>query len=452
MEPRVLVVDDDPGHRTMLQTVLEAGGYRVSLSADGREAIDSAEQEPFDVILMDIRMRGLDGLETLRRLRPIAPDTPVVLMTAYASVKTAVEALRSGAEDYLTKPLDIEELKVVLKKVLQISGLKKENLQLREELGKRFDFSSIIGSSPGMQALFETLERVAPTEATVLITGESGTGKELIARALHRNSLRKDRVFVTVNCAALPETLLESELFGHEKGAFTGADKHRIGRFGMADGGTIFLDEIGELSVPIQAKLLRVLQEKAFEPVGSSRTVEIDTRIIAATNKDLENEIKADRFREDLYYRLNVVALKVPSLRERTEDILLLAHHFLETLSHKNQKLIKGLSREAAHALTAYEWPGNVRELENVIERGVILSRGTVIGANDLPENLRDLTDDNTPTLSSEAMTDKTLKDVEEETIRYTLARHNGNRTRTAKTLGISRRTLQLKLKAYGIR
>ncbi|MFZ7126848.1 MAG: sigma-54-dependent transcriptional regulator [Desulfobacterales bacterium] len=452
MAHRILTVDDDRGHRSMLQAVLSAAGYEVVLAAGGKEAVAAVEREPFDIILMDIRMRSMDGLEALRRIKPLAPDTPVVLMTAYASVRTAVEALRNGAEDYLTKPLDIDELKVVLEKVLRFQTLQEENRQLREALGSHADFSSIVGSSPKMLALFDTIGRVAPTEATVLISGESGTGKELIALAIHSNSPRKDGPFVAVNCAALPETLLESEIFGHERGAFTGADKRRMGRFEMADGGTIFLDEIGELSVSIQAKLLRVIQEMAFEPLGSSRTVTVDARVLAATNKDLEEEIREGRFREDLFYRLNVVRIRIPPLRERTEDILPLAQLFIERFNRKNQRMIKGLGHEAAGLLQAYDWPGNVRELENVIERSVILCRGETIGVGDLPEPLRNLAGSPEEPSEAERLAGRPLKEVEAEMIRLTLRQNDGNRTRTAEILGISRRTLQHKLKAYGIR
>lgn len=451
MKPNILVVDDDHGHRMMLQTVLESDGYQVSLAANGREAVDAATASSFDVILMDIRMRGMDGIEALKRLRPIVPDTPVVLMTAYASVKTAVEALRIGAEDYLTKPLDTDELKVILEKVMRISALREENRQLREEVGRRFDFSSVIGSSPKMRALFETIERVAPTDATVLLEGESGTGKELIARMIHRNSLRKEGPFVAVNCAALPEALLESELFGHEKGAFTGADRRRTGRFGLADGGSLLLDEIGELPVHLQAKLLRVLQEQTYEPLGGTRSVSVDARILVATNKNLKEEIRAGRFREDLFYRLNVVRLVVPPLRQRAEDIPLLAHHFLEVYNRKNRRMLNGMTREAARLLARYDWPGNVRELENLIERSVIMCRGEMIDVADLPESLRSLADAPPEISRHEPPAGRTLKEMEAEMIRLTLKENSGNRTRTAEVLGISRRTLQLKLKAYGI-
>lgn len=450
MTYKILVVDDDRGHRLMLKTVLESSGYEVALANNGSQAVEIVKASGFDVILMDIRMAGMDGLTALKHLRPAAPHTPVVLMTAYASVKTAVEALRSGADDYLMKPLDMEELKIILEKILRIKSLQEENRRLKEEVGRRFDFSSIVGSSPKMKTLFEMIELVAPSEATVLLRGESGTGKELIARLIHRNSSRKKGPFVAVNCAALPETLLESELFGHAKGAFTGADRHRVGRFGQAAGGTLFLDEIGEIPVHMQAKLLRVLQEQTFEPVGSSKTITTDIRILAATNRNLNEEISAGRFREDLYYRLNVVAIDLPPLRERSGDVLLLAHHFLDIYNRRNSKLVKGMTPAAADALSAYDWPGNVRELENVIERCVILSRKSQLDLEDLPQSLRRTRRGANTNPSLSPRSDRTLKEMEEEMIRLALAQHQGNRTQAAKTLGISRRTLQLKLKAYG--
>ncbi len=452
MKTKILVVDDDRSHRLMLKTVLEAEEYRVFLASDGDSALESVRNSMFDVILMDIRMAGMDGLEVLKHLRGLAVKTPVVLMTAYASIKTAVEALRNGADDYLTKPLDMDELKVVLEKMLRLKVLQDENHQLREELGREFDFSSVIGSSPKMKSLFEMIKLVAPSEATILLRGESGTGKELIARMIHQNSPRKNGPFIAVNCAAIPETLLESELFGHERGAFTGANRQRMGRFGLADGGTLLLDEIGEMPVQMQAKLLRVLQDQVFEPLGSTKSVKTNIRFIAATHRDLQEEIEAGRFREDLYYRLNVVALELPPLRERPGDILLLAHHFLEAYSRKNQKLVKTMASEVADTLARYDWPGNVRELENVMERSIILARSTHLRLEDLPEFLRNQRSKSVEKSFPQVLPDRTLKDMEEEMIRMTLAQHQGNRTQAAKTLGISRRTLQLKLKAYGVK
>jgi two-component system response regulator HydG len=371
-------------------------------------------------------------------------------MTAYASVNTAVDALKSGAYDYLTKPLDIDELKILVGKTLHHRQMEQENVFLKEQLGGRFDFSNIIGQNSEMKKLLETVALVAPTEATVLILGESGTGKELIANAIHQNSPRQNRPFIKVNCAALTETLLESELFGHVKGAFTGAVTRRKGRFHLADKGTIFLDEIAEMSSSTQTKILRVLQEREFQPVGSSETVKVDVRIITATNKKLKEEIQENRFREDLYYRINVVSLTVPALRERRDDILLLADFFLKHFAEKNHRLIKGFTPKAMDLIMRHDWPGNVRELENVVERAIIMARGDMITPPDFPEVLQKLDVDREET-RLDLTPGRKLKDVEKDMIIRTLEMARGNRTRAANILGISRRTLQLKLKDYGI-
>jgi len=382
---RLLVIDDEDSHRLMLRAVLKEEGYQVTEAADGPEAIRAIEQETFDLILLDLRLQTMDGIETLAEIRKISPLVPVIIMTAYASVKTAVEALKAGATDYLTKPLDIEELKVLIEKSLELYDLRTENIFLKERLGDRFDFSRLIGRSSKMRELFDTLALVAPSDATVLVQGESGTGKELVANAIHQNSLRKNQPFVKISCAALPETLLESELFGHERGAFTGASARREGRFQMAHRGTIFLDEVGEMSPSTQIKLLRVLREKEFEPLGSNQTFKVDVRVIAATNKDLEKETKKGCFREDLFYRLNVVPIVLPPLRERREDIPLLANHFFNFYREKNRKELKAISGKAMDLLVRYHWPGNVRELENTIERAVIIARGELVVPVDLP-------------------------------------------------------------------
>ncbi len=449
-KPKILVVDDEESHRIMLRAVLRADGYAVTEAADGTEAVAAAEKEAFDVILMDIRMTNMDGIEALGEIRKISPQVPVLIMTAYASVKTAVEALKTGAFDYLTKPLDIEELKVLIDKAMDHYHLRSENLVLKERLGDRFDFSRIIAASPKMKNLLETLAMVAPSDATVLIMGESGTGKEVIANAIHHNSPRAGEPFIKVSCAALPETLLESELFGHEKGAFTGAVARREGRFQLAHGGSIFLDEVGEMSPALQTKLLRVLQEKEFEPLGGARTVKVDIRVIAATNRDLEREVKEGRFREDLYYRLNVVPIVLPPLRERREDIPLLADHFLALFREKNGKPIKAISGKALDLLVRYDWPGNVRELENVIERAVILCRDEVLVPADLPPQIRMLSEqegDDPPAIRS----GMSLDEMERALIVKTLDETGGNRTRAAEILGINRRTLQNKLRQYGL-
>ena len=449
-KPRILVVDDEESHRIMLRAVLKEEGYEVSEASDGTEAVKAVEQEPFDLILMDIRMRTMDGIEALGEIRKISPLVPVLIMTAYASVKTAVEALKAGAFEYLTKPLDTDELKILIEKALEIYHLRAENVALKERLGDRFNFSKIIGRSPRMKEVFDTLSLVAPTDATVLILGESGTGKELVANSIHHNSPRASQSFIKVSCAALPETLLEGELFGHEKGAFTGAIARREGRFQLAHRGTIFLDEVGEMSVTTQTKLLRVLQEKEFEPLGSTRTVKADVRVIAASNKDLEREIKEGRFREDLFYRLNVVPVSLPPLRERKDDIPALAAHFFAIYRDKNRKELKDISGKAMDLLTRYDWPGNIRELENGIERAVILARGEIIAPADLPPIIQALSKDreiqglNLPSGIS-------IQEVEKALILKTLEDTGGNRSRASEILGINRRTLQNKLKEYGI-
>ncbi len=447
---RVLVVDDEESHRLMLKAVLKEDGYQVGEAADGSEAIRAVEQESFDLILLDLRMPGKDGIETLMEIRKISPLVPIIIMTAFASIKTAVEALKAGASDYLTKPLDIDELKVLMLKALELYDLRTENIFLKERLGDRFAFSQLIGQSTKMRELFNTLSLVAPTDATVLIRGESGTGKELVANAIHHNSLRKGQPFIKVSCAALPETLLESELFGHEKGAFTGAIAHREGRFQLAHRGTIFLDEVGEMSSSTQIKLLRVLQEREFEPLGSNRTIKVDVRVIAATNKDLEKEVKEGNFREDLFYRLNVVPVVLPPLRERREDIPLLASHFFSIYREKNRRELKGISGKAMDLLVRYNWPGNVRELENTIERAVILAQGEMIAPVDLPSQIQALAKE------KEAKEfyfppGTSLAQVERVLILKTLEDTGGNRSRAAEILGINRRTLQNKLKEYGL-
>jgi two-component system, NtrC family, response regulator HydG len=450
VKAKILVVDDEPSHRRMLEAVLADEGYDIYQAQDGRQAIERIQEQFYDLVLMDVRMSGVDGIEALKEIREFSPAIPVIMMTAYASVDTAVDALKSGAYDYLTKPLDIDELKILVAKALRFQQLEEENRNLKERLGDRFDFSNIIGCSEAMRQLFEPLTLVAPTDATVLITGESGTGKELIANAIHQNSRRREKSFVKVNCAALPETLLESELFGHEKGAFTGARQRRKGRFQLAHAGSIFLDEIGEMASTTQAKILRVLQEQEFEPLGSSTTQKVDVRVIAATNKKLEEEIEEGRFREDLYFRINVVKIEIPPLRNRRDDIPLLLDHFLKRHAEKNKKLLKGITPRALDLMMRYDWPGNIRELENIIERAVILARSDMITHDELPDVLGGLAPKSL--VREVGLTPgRSLKEVEKEMVLRTLEETGGNRTHTANMLGISRRTLQLKLKEYGV-
>ncbi|MFO7971590.1 MAG: sigma-54 dependent transcriptional regulator [Desulfobacterales bacterium] len=449
----ILVVDDDPGHLTALKTIIKSWGYRVYLADDGAHAVESVKQGPFDLILMDVRMTHMSGIQALKKIKDYNPAIPVLIMTAYSSVDSAVEALKAGAYDYLTKPLDFEVLKLSLERALEHTGLKQENKYLKDKLSANYELKNIIGRSRPMKELIDMLAMIAPSEATVLITGDSGTGKELIAKSIHHNSSRKDHPLIIVNCAALTETLLESELFGHEKGAFTGADKRREGRFMQANRGTIFLDEIGETSSTMQAKLLRVIQEREIQRVGGEKTLSVDVRILAATNRNLEEGVKRGKFREDLYYRLNVVMLNVPSLSDRQDDIPLLAQHFLEKYAEKNRKPVKGFSPLAMDMLLKYEWPGNVRELENTIERAVILLPGEHITEKELPSNITDPYSENRDWVEQpkELAANRPLEEIEKEAILATLEAAGGNKSETARRLGINRKTLHKKLKDYGV-
>jgi two-component system response regulator HydG len=447
-ENTILVVDDDLAHRTMLRTLLSGWDFTVVEADDGNAAVTQVRERPFDLILMDVRMVNLSGLEALAQIKAFNPAIPVVIMTAYASVETAVEALKKGAYDYLTKPLDFDELRLILERAMDHSRLKEENRRLRERLGGRFDRRNLIGRSEVMINLLDTVAQVAPSEATVLITGESGTGKEMIAGAIHFNSFRKDGPFIRINCAAIPETLLESELFGHERGAFTGADRRKEGKFRQADGGSIFLDEVSEMSLSMQVKLLRVLQEREITRVGGEEVVKVDVRIISATNRDLLPAIAAGRFREDLYYRLNVVTLHLPALRSRREDIPLLAQHFLTHFAGLNRKTIRGFTPQAMDRLLRHPWPGNVRELMNAVERGVVLARSEYIDEAELPliptsESLAGLPPGALPEVEAP------LEEVEKAAILKSLAATEGNKSEAARRLGITRRTLHQKLKKW---
>ncbi|MBT4362926.1 MAG: sigma-54-dependent Fis family transcriptional regulator [Desulfobacteraceae bacterium] len=450
----VLVVDDDNAHRTMLHTLVGGWGYEIREANDGSVAIEMIQDEPFDIVLMDIRMLKVSGIEALESIKRFNPLIPVIIMTAYSSVETAVDALKKGAYDYLTKPLDFNKLRHTLEKAVEHIRLSEENRILKESLGKHFDKGNIIGQSPAMTRFMETVNLVAPSEATILLTGESGTGKELIAGALHFNSSRREGPFIKINCAAITETLLESELFGHEKGAFTGADKRKDGRFLQAHKGSLLLDEVSEMPLTMQVKLLRVLQEREITRVGGDEVIEVDVRLIAATNKNLQELIKEGKFREDLYYRLNVVTLELPSLNERVEDIPLLAQHFLEIFSKKNKKEIKGFTPRAMDNLIRYSWKGNVRELMNVIERGVVLGRSDYIEEHALPiVNVASGIDavESQPAINDGMNFEMSLEDVERKTILQTLESAGGNKSETARRLGITRRTLHKKLKKYGV-
>jgi two-component system response regulator HydG len=448
MNQSILIVDDDLAHRTMLKKLLGGWGYGIFEADDGSVATEKVHERSFDLILMDIRMLKVSGIEALEQIKIINPAIPIIIMTAYASVETAVDALKKGAYDYLTKPLDFDELKIAINRATEHNLLKKENEYLKERLEKKFDTQNIIGRSPLMIKLLETAEQVAATEATVLITGKSGTGKEMIANAIHYNSLRKNAPFIKINCAALAESLLESELFGHEKGAFTGADKRREGKFRQAEGGSIFLDEVSEMSAAMQVKLLRVLQERELTPVGGAEVIAVDVRVIAASNKDLKKEMEQKRFREDLFYRINVVALQVPALSDRKEDIPLLAQHFLQMFAAKNKKNIKGFLPQSMNKLVKYNWPGNVRELMNAMERAVVLSRSEYLDADDLAL----LMVDNKMTGGSDQLglsENMLLDEVEKRSILEVINACGGNKSEAARRLGITRKTLRKKLDKY---
>jgi DNA-binding NtrC family response regulator len=434
------VADDDAVARDLLVEVLTREGYRVRAADGGEACVRIAESEPVDLALVDLRMADLDGLGVLARLRALQPPVPVLILTAFATVDTAIQAIRAGAYDYLSKPFRIEEIKLAVRRALETQRLQRENLQYRQELRDRYRVENLVGHSPAMVDLYRTIARVAPLDSTVLIQGETGTGKELVARAIHYASPRAQRPFTVVDCAALPETLVESELFGHEKGAFTGATQSRRGLLEAAAGSTCLLDEVGELSPPLQARLLRVLQERVIRRVGGNELVPVDVRIIAATNRDLRRLVDEGRFREDLYYRLKVVTVHVPPLRERPEDIPLLAQHFLRKAAAAAGKAVVGLARETLDLLAAYPWPGNVRELEHVIERAVILTTSTLLTPEDLPRELRPPAAAAPP--AAPAGRRMTLEELKRWYVEQVLAETGGNKARAAEILGIDRRTL----------
>jgi two-component system response regulator HydG len=447
----LLIVDDDSTHRTMLRALIGGWGYDVVDADDGSTAIEAVQNRPFDLVLMDVRMLKVSGLEALEEIKAFNPAIPVTIMTAYSSVETAVEALKKGAYDYLTKPLDFDKLRLTIERAMEHTRLKEENRILKENLGKHFDMQNIVGRSPAMVSLMETVAHVARSEATVMITGASGTGKELIAGMIHYNSPRKEEPFIKINCAAITETLLESELFGHEKGSFTGADRRKEGCFYRAHQGSLFLDEVSEMPLTMQVKLLRVLQERELTRVGGEKVVKVDVRVIAATNKDLVDLKRKGLFREDLYYRLNVISLEIPPLSERRDDIPLLARHFLEMFSAKNNKEIKGFTPKAMDRLIRHDWPGNVRELMNAVERGVVLTRTEYLDAQDFavmqnasrqPAEAVSVFDGEENNLSLEA--------VEKNAVLRTLEAADGNKSEAARRLGITRKTLHKKLKKYG--
>jgi DNA-binding NtrC family response regulator len=447
---KILIVDDELGVRDSLRMIFKKD-YQVTGASSSAEAWEKVQSEEPDLIFLDIIMPGKDGMEMLKEIHQIQPLTPVVMLTATKTVKTAVEAMRLGAYDYITKPFDIEELRVIAQKALESRDLKSENLRLQGEVEERYRFDNIIGKSKEMRDIYSTIRQIAEKNSTVLIHGESGTGKELVARAIHYNSLRKGKSFVAVNCAAIPETLIESELFGHEKGAFTDAQSRRIGYFELAHQGTLFLDEVSELSLPTQAKILRALQEREFSRVGGGKTISVDVRLISATNKNLEELMSRGTFRSDLYYRIDVVPLTIPPLRERKEDILLLVQHFLDKHAGPGKRRV---SPQAMDILMAYEWPGNVRELENVIERIVVLTNVEAIGPGELPPNLK--TTSRVEIIKQEVLDGRISfedaeRDFEKDIIIEALKKSNYVQTKAAELLGISRRILKYKMDKYGV-
>ena len=448
---RVVVIDDEVNAAAALETLLQEDGYEVARANDARAGLALLEKVDPDVVLTDLRMPGMDGLELLEKVKHIRPETMVIVMTAYGTVKTAVRAMKLGAEDYLGKPIDVEELEVILHRALEKKRLLEETRVLRERVQQKYRMDSLVGECPEMLAAFKTVRQVAAASSSVLLLGESGTGKELFAQALHQNSPRKDKPFIKVACAALPETLLESELFGHEKGSFTGALYARAGRFEMADGGTLFLDEIGDISPTVQIKLLRFLEEREFERVGGNRTYRVDVRIVCATHRDLKKKLEEGTFREDLYYRLNVIEIRIPPLRERGADIPVLAHHFLTRFAEANAKDVRGISDEALALLLSHPWPGNVRELENAVERAVVLSNEPVLTPEHFP-TLRRISGEARPVTNGGlgvAIPGSTFAQIEREAILRTLEAVGGSTSRAASLLQISARKIQYKLKEY---
>jgi len=445
---KVLVVDDDSVACDLLSEVLSKEGYEVDVARGGQEAVKKGKEDVFDIVLADVRMPDLDGLGVLRAFKTSSPETIVIVMTAFGSIETAIEAIKEGAYDFVSKPFKLDEIKIVIKRALERRRLLQENLRFRSELKEKYSFEHIVGSSSQMLEVYKAVARVAPSRSTVLIRGESGTGKELIAKAIHYNSPRSERPFVAIDCGALAEILLESELFGHVKGAFTGAISAKDGLFEQAHGGTCFLDEIGDVSLNTQGKLLRVLEEHEIRPVGGTESRKVDVRVIAATNKDLEAFVRAGKFREDLYYRLNVVSLVLPPLRERQEDIPLLATYFLRRYAEENNKKISHISQEAMVFLEAYDWPGNVRELENVIERAMALTPNPVLLPEDLPPKLQERFEGVEGELAGNLLS---LREFERRHIQRVLRETKGNKKLAAELLGINRRTLYRMAKRYGI-
>ena len=449
LEKRILVVDDENIMKDFLKETLTRLDYMVDLASNGDEALGRIKMKEYDVIISDIRMPKLGGMELLKAVKESCPDTKVVMITAYGTVENAVEAMKLGAFDYIMKGFSPDEIELVVKRAFEYKKLQIENRMLKTEVAGKYRFQNIIGKSPQMQKVFEMVDMIADSRSSIFLAGESGTGKELIAKAIHYNSPRKDGPFIKINCAALPEGLVESELFGHEKGAFTGAIRQTRGRFEMADGGTLLLDEISEIPPGLQAKLLRVLQEREFERVGSGYPIQVDVRIISTSNKNLEAEIKKGNFREDLFFRLNVIPIHLSPMRERKEDIPLLAEHFLQKYNQENKKSVQGISEKVYQLFLDYHWPGNVRELENYIERAVVTTKNKILTPADFPPELffRKAEYDD-----SGLKVGCTIADMEKSLILKTLDAHAGNKTKAAEVLGVSSRTLRNKLKEYGVK
>ena len=445
----ILLIDDDDSLRRVMEFSLTEAGYTVRAAANGEDGLRLFEQDSFNAVITDITMPGMSGMDVLAKIRELNELVPVIVITAYGTIESAVDAMKKGAFDYITKPFNRDELRLTLEKALKMRRLEKENVELRAQVNERYRFESIIGAGQKIKDVLDMAGRVAASDASVLITGESGTGKELLAKGIHYNSRRIDGPFVAINCAAIPENLIESELFGHVKGSFTGAVKDREGKFEQADGGTLFLDEIGELRVELQAKILRALQERQVDRVGGTRPIDVDVRVIAATNKDVDRAVKEGNFREDLYYRLSVVTLQMPPLRERREDIPLLADYFLKKF---NRDADVRLDPEALSVMKAYGWPGNVRELENVIERASVLRRSAVITTSDLPDKLKKGKTDVGQIILNLPDEGISLEELEKNLIMKALDVHKGNQTRAAEYLGITRPTLIYRMEKYGIK
>ncbi len=451
MNISILIVDDERVQREMLGAYLKKKGHTVRLASSGAEALEIVRDATVDIVISDQKMPGMSGIELAGQLRTDHPNVSVVVLTAYGTIGDAVQAMRDGVEDYLTKPVDLEELEVVIAKIVEKRQLVRENEWLREQVRSSRATPGIVYVSEAMQEVMSMVARAAESRATVLVDGESGTGKELVARAVHDAGDRRDRSFIAVNCAAVPENLIESELFGHEKGAFTGAEKRRIGRFEQADGGTLFLDEIGEIPLPVQVKLLRVLQERSFERVGGNEPVAVNVRIIAATNRTLEDEVESGRFRSDLYYRLNVVSIHIPPLRERRQDIPVLADHFLELYSREHGRAVKRLAPEALDALIKHSFPGNVRELGNIIEQAVVLSRGDIIGVADLSRQVAASVKNDTDDVFVPGNLDDRVAALERVSLERALREADGNKSAAARVLGVSERKVRYMLRKYGM-